>query len=307
MWDLEATHLQIKTNSTPGSNEVIKVPVHELGGLFISRVVVLFSSPMQYKIPSCTSGSQYVDLPVQPHIEAETIWTITKTEAAITITCNDVEVLKYKFADSPFDSCVEKLGGNVVGQIKFAVDDTASNFYRAVSARYPSWKAVVPDTPITWDLEKQPLFIKTDSEDGSEDLLRLFTIADNGTELASFTLQYTTPTIQYRIGRCDFNGERWITNVLAEPLADEHKVWKIAKNSSSLTVSCNAVNVLVVSFSDSTNEAVCRPAWEGDIVGQIMFVGPIKSSSLIDDNIDTASDYYSNGDPWSLIGKLNYN
>ena len=174
-----------------------------------------------------------------------------------------------------------------------------------ISVRYPSWKAVIPDIPITWDLEGKPLFIKTDSQVGSGDLLRFFTRADNGTHLASFYLEFTSPTIKYRVRWCKFDDESWITDVLAEPPTDKLKVWGIAKNSSSLTVTCNAVEVLVVLFSTSSNKADCMPRWEGDVVGEIMFAGPTKSFSAQDGEIDTASDYYSNWDPWLLIGKFN--
>ena len=151
-------------------------------------------------------------------------------------------------------------------------------------------------------MEEKPLFIKTDSQVGSGDLLRFFTHDDNGTELASFTLNFTSPTIKYRLGKCEFDGKRWITEVLAEPPTDNRKVWRFAKNSSTLTVTCNAVDVLVVLFSNSSNKADCLLNWEGDVVGEIMFPGPTSKYSYI----DTASDYYSNGDQWftSLIGKF---
>ena len=172
-----------------------------------------------------------------------------------------------------------------------------------ISVRYPSWKTVVPDIPIAWDLEEKPLFIKTDSQVGTGDLLRFFTHDDKSNHLAGFYLNFTSPTIKYRVGWCKFEDEAWITDVLAEPPIDKHKVWRFAKNSSSLTVTCNAVDVLVVSFSSSSNKADCMPRWEGDVVGEIMFAGPTKPAN--DGYIDTASDYYSNGDPWLLIGKFN--
>ena len=71
----------------------------------------------------------YADLPVQPPVEVDKIWTITKTETAIIITCNNVEVLNLVFADNPDDDCETRWGGDVVEQIKFSSYDTASDFY----------------------------------------------------------------------------------------------------------------------------------------------------------------------------------
>ena len=135
--------------------------------------------------------------------------------------------------------------------------------------------------------------------------MRFFTHDDKGTHLASFALVFASPTIKYKLGWCKFDNKDFITDTLAEPPTDKHKVWGIAKNSSSLTVTCNGVDVLVVSFSNSSNKADCMPRWEGDVVGEIMFAGPTKGYSATDGYVDTASDYYSNGDPWLLIGKLN--
>ena len=95
----------------------------------IGYVAVKFSSTMQYSVSSCFSG--YKDLPVQPPVEVEKIWTITKTETAFIITCNEVEVLNYLFADSSNNHCVSKWGGNVVERLFFSGGDKASDFYRA--------------------------------------------------------------------------------------------------------------------------------------------------------------------------------
>eukprot|EP00116_Pleurobrachia_bachei_P008094 sb/3468356/ len=139
-WDLEGTPLQIKTDSILGSNDKITVRMYnkdssnvrlfnDSASSWISSVVMTFSSPVQYKIERCIGD--FTDLPVQPPVEVETIWTIAKTETALIITCNDVEVLNYLFADSSNSKCVSVVGGNVVNVISFTKHDTASTFYRA--------------------------------------------------------------------------------------------------------------------------------------------------------------------------------
>ena len=106
--------------------------MYEKDGSDIGNVAVWFSSTMQFKILHCsTTDNTWTDLPVQPPEQVEKVWTFTKTETAIIIACNEVEVLNYLFADSSLSNCVAKLGGDIVGQINFLSWDTASDFYRA--------------------------------------------------------------------------------------------------------------------------------------------------------------------------------
>eukprot|EP00116_Pleurobrachia_bachei_P014173 sb/3474435/ len=117
-------------DSTLGSDELLRVGMYDKDGKYLSYVVLQFSSPMQYQIRYCSNSNTV--FPVQPPVEVDKIWTISKTDAALIITCNGVEVLNYQFADSSNSECVTRLGGNVVEQIKFNKNDVASDFYRAV-------------------------------------------------------------------------------------------------------------------------------------------------------------------------------
>ena len=127
-WDLEGKHLQIKTDSTLGSNESISIILYDKDSSWISNVSVNFSSTVQYDIEHCTYNR--TDLPGQPPVGLEKIWTFNKTKTALIITCNNVEVLNYLFADSS-ESCFNELGTGDVEKIQFGNDDDASNFYRA--------------------------------------------------------------------------------------------------------------------------------------------------------------------------------
>eukprot|EP00116_Pleurobrachia_bachei_P017962 sb/3478224/ len=94
---------------------------------YIGGVTVLYPSPVRYSIHSCMIS--YIDLPVQPPVEVDKIWTITKINTALIITCNGVEVLNYVFADSSNSDCVSRWGGSDVEQIFFYKRN--SYFYRA--------------------------------------------------------------------------------------------------------------------------------------------------------------------------------
>eukprot|EP00116_Pleurobrachia_bachei_P007028 sb/3467290/ len=131
--DLEGTPIQIKTDSTLGSEQRIWLNVFDKDGVYISSVSVWFKSPIQYQILYCTA---WTDLPVQPPADVEKIWTFTITKTALTITCNNVEVLNYLFADSSLSDCVTNLSSDGgVEKIMFSsTSDTASDFYRAGKA-----------------------------------------------------------------------------------------------------------------------------------------------------------------------------
>ena len=129
-WDLEGTPLQIMTDSTLGSDELIDVRMYDKDSSYIGFVAVKFSSPMQYFIGgNCIT--EWTDLSVQPPVEVNKIWTIAKTETAWIITCNGVEVLNFRFADSSAGTCVSNWGGDVVEEIKFHNNDKASDSYSA--------------------------------------------------------------------------------------------------------------------------------------------------------------------------------
>ena len=129
-WDLEATPLQVKTDSALGSDDWIEVYVYDKDSNLKGGAGVRFTSPMLYGIGGCTPD--WAELPVQPTIEVDMIWTYTKTDTAFIITCNGVEVLNYLFADSPISTdCVSRWVGDVVEEIMFPSTDTASDFYKA--------------------------------------------------------------------------------------------------------------------------------------------------------------------------------
>ena len=128
-WDLEATSLQIMTDSLLRSDEQILARIAANDSKYIGYVGMEFSSSMRYYIGSCMTI--FTDLPVQPPVEVDKIWTITKTETAFIITCNNMEVLNYLFADSSRSDCVSKYVGDVVEEIRFYSGDTASDFYKA--------------------------------------------------------------------------------------------------------------------------------------------------------------------------------
>nr|AFK75453.1 putative secretory peptide-43 [Pleurobrachia bachei] len=285
-WDLEGTPLQIKTNSTLDSEQVIRVGMYDKNGTGLGAVVVKFSYTMFYYIGYCTENWKF--LPVEPPVEVDKIWTLIKTETALIITCNGVEVLNYVFAHSSMEGCVGK-EGDVVEQISFmdswAGQDTASDFYRpsvvvnTFMYNISVWKTVKrPSVNITWDLETTPLQIKTNSTLGSGKVIRVGMYDNNGTWLGAVVVKFF-PTMLYVIGYC--TGE-W-QNLPVQPPVEVDKIWTIAKTDTAFIVMCNGVEVLNYLFANSSNSD-CVPNWGGDVVEEIQFRIH-----------DTASDFYRAG------------
>nr|AFK75436.1 putative secretory peptide-26 [Pleurobrachia bachei] len=144
-WRWEEIPLQIKTDSVVGSGDGIGIDMRRPHA--VSGISIKFSSPIKYWMAYCStqSGSDgsasYADLPVQPPDEVDKIWTFTKTDSALLITCNGVEVLNYEFAASGFSNCFPKWGGNTTESIEFYKSwNTASDFYRAGPKSCPGFE-----------------------------------------------------------------------------------------------------------------------------------------------------------------------
>ena len=136
-FDLESTPLQIKTNSTVGSIDVMRVHMYATDDSFKGGVKVSFKSPMKYLFSSCTGWTKF---PVQPPEAVDKTWTFRKTDTTLSIECNGVEVLNYQFSDSSDSDCLPKWGGDVVEKILIPNDDTASDFYRSYGEFHKSSK-----------------------------------------------------------------------------------------------------------------------------------------------------------------------
>ena len=122
--------------------------------------------------------------------------------------------------------------------------------------------------PISWDLEKSPILIKTDSALGSGDEVKITTYKSDGTELDTFRIVFQDH-IKYRLKKCF----RTITPLQVQPPESTLKVWKIEKNSTALKIWCNEILVQEYMFelAESSLAEKCSAAWSGDKVDRIKF------------------------------------
>ena len=132
-WDLENAPVEIKTDSTLGSNELVILyfkssQVDDAGGVRIK-----FSSQPQYYLLFC---SHWTNFPKTLPSATEKIWRITLDKSAgirVIIHCNEERVLNlllsYRLCAN-YDFRYYKYWNRDVTKIYFSYSDTASDSYK---------------------------------------------------------------------------------------------------------------------------------------------------------------------------------
>ena len=139
---------------------------------------------------------------------------------------------------------------------------------------YAGWRAVNRDTRIAYDLESNPLQIKTDSAAGSGERVRVNLIAADG-DFAGFVQFIFSSPPQYYIGWCRF----W-TDFPSTLPSEMKKVWQLTKlPGPRITVQCNGATVLdiLLSHTTCTDDSEWSTYWTRQVV-QIRF-GSIDTAS----------------------------
>jgi hypothetical protein len=131
--DLETIPLEIKTDSTIGSEDLVRVDFYDSRNFRTGGFELTLTNPPQYFVDFCiTSDSNFSTiLPAA----TDKIWKLTlnrTSDIRLIIHCNEEEVLNFLISDS---TCSFRHWSYVwnkkVTKIKFDLDrDTASDFYR---------------------------------------------------------------------------------------------------------------------------------------------------------------------------------
>ena len=129
---------------------------------------------------------------------------------------------------------------------------------------------------INYDIEDNPLQIRTDSLVGSEDLIRVHFRAENGTGAGGVRVKFTDPP-QYHITWCSSHWENFTAP------EEQLRTWTITVSDSSVILTCNGVEIVNYLFSESTRDD-CVSHWNRDVV-KMKFMSN-------NDGTDTASDEY---------------
>ena len=131
--DLEISLLELKTDSSLGSDEKVNVWFFTESGETAGGFVFIFADPPQYKLRSCKSYR--TDFPTELPTDLYKVWRISLTRTSdirLVIHCNGVEVLNFVLLDT---TCVDfpdwrDFWNKDIKQIRFHEEDTASDYYR---------------------------------------------------------------------------------------------------------------------------------------------------------------------------------
>ena len=102
--NLETTPLQIKTDSTVGSEESVRLYFYTAAGVFVGSISLFFSSPPRYYIGFCSTS--WTDLSATLPSDVEKVWEITKLSGPrIKLTCIGVKIEDILLSD---ETCTDK-------------------------------------------------------------------------------------------------------------------------------------------------------------------------------------------------------
>ena len=133
------------------------------------------------------------------------------------------------------------------------------------------------DAVYFYDLETTPLQIKTDTVAGTGEKVKVvFYTAEKEDLSGSIRLDIVDPP-KYFIGSCSTEYTPFSEDLPAE----ETKVWTITETLTTVTITCNEVELVTYTFSDSSKSSNCFEKWSRD-TKMMQFVL----------NLDTASDEF---------------
>ena len=131
--DLEATPLEIKTNSTDWSLEKVRLRFFSAQEEMAGGVSFYFRSPAQYYVYHC--NDHFINLPSNLPTTTNKVWKITlikTSDVRLIIHCDFVEVVNILMSDS---SCAKSAWSSYwtrdVEKIWFRSTDRSSDYYRA--------------------------------------------------------------------------------------------------------------------------------------------------------------------------------
>ena len=133
-FNLEQYSLNIKTDSTLGSDDEVYVTFHTSNGYaVVGGLRLYFRSTPQYLIGRCTTGP--TNFPTNLPSDNDKVWRVTLTRTSgirLVVHCNEVEVLNILMSDSTCgNSNWSTNWSREVPKIRFSsLYDTASDYYQ---------------------------------------------------------------------------------------------------------------------------------------------------------------------------------
>ena len=129
----EQYSLEIKTDSTLGSNDKVLVDLYTSQGDLVGVLDLYFYSTLQYFIEPCSWDITNFPTNLLPP-DNDNVWRVTLTRTSgirLVVHCNEVEVLNILMSDSTCDEPEWSFSwSGEVAKIKFHSGDTASDYYQ---------------------------------------------------------------------------------------------------------------------------------------------------------------------------------
>ena len=134
-FNLEQYSLDIKTDSTLGSNHKVDVYFYTSQVHLVGYLSLYFYSTPQYYIGGCSSDN--TNFPTDLPTATDKVWRVTLTRTSgirqLVVHCNGVEVLNTLMSGTTCDDREwSDYWSGEVAKIKFTASDTASDFYKPV-------------------------------------------------------------------------------------------------------------------------------------------------------------------------------
>ena len=137
-FNLEKNYLELKTNSTIGSNDEVYLMFCNSEEETVGALHIYFHSTPQYRIGFCNLGKSNF-LTVLPSA-TDKVWRVTLTRTSgirLALRCNEVEVLNNLISGSTCGRSVwSTYWSRKVAKILFPNKDSATDFYRAQSGKW---------------------------------------------------------------------------------------------------------------------------------------------------------------------------
>ena len=131
-FNLEEYSLNIKTDSTLGSDDLVGVRFRTSQEYSAGILRLFFYSTPQYRIWPCSLVP--TNFPTNLPPAEDKVWRVTLTRTSgirLVIHCNEVEVVNTLMSDSTCDdSRWSRYWSGEVAKIKFRSEDTASDYYQ---------------------------------------------------------------------------------------------------------------------------------------------------------------------------------
>ena len=128
----ELYSLEIKTDSTLGSDDEVYVQFYTSQGDWAGALALYFTSTPRYFIGRCSTGP--ANFPTNLPSDNDKVWRVTLTRTSgirLVVHCNEEEVLNILMSDSTCgDSRWSTYWSREVAKIKFHSGDTASDYYQ---------------------------------------------------------------------------------------------------------------------------------------------------------------------------------